>query len=84
MSMTRNDDLVETYLRWQQLLARYGATELANDAFLQLADQIERDPFLDSRGFEAVLDRLHVAAFPNASTRPPRLQAEQLETFLED
>jgi hypothetical protein len=69
---------IEAYKLWQELLAKHGDTHVATDAFFRLAAEIESDPFLDVRGFEATLERLHRAAFPQASTRPPRLSAGDL------
>ena len=40
---------------------------------LVLVRHIEANPFLDNEGFERALEQLHVRAFPNAATRPPRL-----------
>jgi len=83
--MGMSGDTIELYRRWQQMLARYGDADVTMSAFLKLADRIEHDPFLDQRGFEATLERLHRQAYPIASSRPPRLrQAEELESFLED
>jgi hypothetical protein len=78
-------DLVEIYLQWQSALARWGCTPATDRIFWRLAREIEHDPFLNTRGFEATLERLHRQAYPIASSRPPRLrQAEELVTFLED
>ena len=74
---------VELYRRWQDALARYGVTDVAADLFLELCRHIEQDPCLDVEGFEAVLEQLHVRAFPNASTRPPRLTAGEIVSILE-
>ena len=35
-------------------------------------------------GFEAVLELLHVRAYPDARTRPPRLHTGELQSILED
>ncbi len=74
---------IERYLRWQTALARYGVTRVANDHFFALCKLIESDPYLDREGFETTLERLHCAAYPNPATRPPRLNAGELETILE-
>ena len=49
----------------------------------QLCKHIESDPFLDTQGFEAVLEQLHVQAYPQAATRPPRLIAGDLPSIFE-
>ena len=59
-------------------LARWGDGHIASDLFYQLAKQIEICPFLDVQGFEAVLDQLHVQAFPDATARPTRPTAGDL------
>ena len=51
---------------------------------LELVRHIEANPFLDNEGFERALEQLHVRAFPNAATRPPRLHTGQLQSILED
>jgi hypothetical protein len=66
---------IELYRSWQDALARHGVTHVAADIFYELCRHIESDPCLDSEGFQSVLERLHVRAFPQASTRPPRLTA---------
>ena len=73
-----SDKQIERYLPWQDALARYGVTDYANDLFWQLCRLIEVDPFLDSERFAAVLESLHRAAFPLASTRPARLTGGDL------
>jgi hypothetical protein len=74
---------IERYLSWQTALARYGVTRHAESLFFELCREIEADPFLDREGFQSVLERLHCAAYPNPATRPPRLNAGELETILE-
>ena len=69
-------------LRVRNLASRL--RELFDKPPSKLADQIEADPFLDVDGFERILDRLHVKAFPDAKTRPPRLYAHELEDVRED
>ena len=49
----------------------------------QLCNHIESDPFLDTQWFEAVLEQLHVQAYPQAATRPPRLIAGDLPSIFE-
>ena len=75
---------IQTYLEWQQALARHGCTPYAMDLFLELCRHIETNPCLDVEGFEAVLEQLHVWAYPEARTRPPRLTAGELQSILED
>ena len=54
-------------------LRDYGDTDLSTDLLWQLCRHIEPDPFLDGEAFEHELEQLHQAAFPQASSRPPRL-----------
>ena len=75
--------LVEIYLQWQCALSRWGCTPVADDLFFKLAREIECNPFLDVRGFTAVLDQLHTQAFPDPRTRPPRLYAHELQDIRE-
>ena len=75
---------IELYRDWQELLAGYGDTDAATDAFFRLAAEIEADPFFDVQGFEAVLERFHVQAYPIASARPARLTAGDLTDPRED
>ena len=82
--MTISENPVELYRRWQELLARYGDADVTTDAFSGSLIRSEADPFLDVDGFERILDQLHVKAFPDAKTRPPRLYAHELEDVRED
>jgi hypothetical protein len=75
--------VIERYLSWQASLARDGCTRHAESLFFQLCREIEADPFLDGQGFQSVLERLHCAAFPQASTRPPRLTAGEIPDIRE-
>ena len=70
--------VIERYLSWQTALARHGCTPFTEGIFFELCREIEHDPFLDGQGFQSVLERLHVQAYPVASTRPPRLTAGDL------
>jgi hypothetical protein len=75
---------IQLYRDWQDALRDYGDTQVATDRFFELCKLIEADPFLDAQGFTAVLERLHVQAYPNASTRPARLTAGDLTDPRED
>jgi hypothetical protein len=82
--MRTTGGVIALYRDWQDALARWGDTHVATDRFFRLAREIEADPFLDTQGFEAVLDRLHVQADPEARSRPPRLHTGPLQSILED
>ena len=75
--------VIAKYCEWQDQLRDHGVTHVATDAFFELCKVIEENPFLDVQSFEAVLERLHVRAYPNASTRPPRLTAGDLPDLRE-
>ena len=81
--MRMTADAIALYRSWQAALRDYGVTDVAGDLFLELCRHIEQDPCLDVEGFEAVLEQLHVRAFPNASTRPPRLHTGELQSIFE-
>ena len=81
--MRTTNAAIALYRDWQDALARYGVTDVATDLFWQLCKHIESDPFLDGQGFEAVLEQLHVQAYPQAATRPPRLTAGDLPDLRE-
>ena len=76
-------EAVEKYREWQESLRRHGISHYANSLFLDLCREVDRDPFLDVCGFEVALDRIHAAAYPVSSTRPPRLTGELLEDIRE-
>ena len=76
-------ELIERYRVWQQALRDWGDTQASADAFYRVSELIEENPFLDVAGFEAVLDWIHVRAYPDASKRPARLQASERVSILE-
>ena len=82
--MRTTNAAIAAYREWQEQLERHGCTDVAADLFLELCRHIEADPCLDVEGFEAVLEQLHVRAYPDARTRPPRLTAGELQSILED
>jgi hypothetical protein len=71
-------DPIEIYREWQRARSLYGDTHYAADLFFELCKRIESDPFLDREGFEAVMERLHRAAWPDAKGRPARLAGGDL------
>jgi hypothetical protein len=77
-------DAVEIYRDWQCALARHGDTHVAAEFLSELAHAIETNPWCDVEGFQAVLERLHRVAFPDAATRPHRLSGGEDCDVLED
>ena len=75
--------VISLYVEYQTGLANHGDTAHTRDLFFRLAKLIEADPFLDNEGFDAALERLHRAAYPVASTRPPRLTAGEIADIRE-
>ena len=71
-----SDELLSLYVEWQEALARHGDSPYAADLQYALervlARELEVSP-LDPEQLDAVLDELHRAAWPEASSRPPRL-----------
>jgi hypothetical protein len=62
---------VDLYREWQRALRDFGDTHVADELLRELTRLIGINPWIDNEGFETQLIRLHLAAFPCATTRPP-------------
>lgn len=67
--MSKVEKLLETYRDWQDLLASAPACEEVEELCSSIYRQLRLAPGFDAPDLEA----LHREAYPDASTRPPRL-----------